>query len=757
MSRGMCRGCGYVGTKASMTRHQEGCEGRQQVGKTAEVYRLRVSGTDRPQYWLDVDVPVSANLDDLDGFLRGIWLECCGHMSQFTIGPEKDYSDDNPFKPPKKSRQPTLEKLNLQEGDRFGYTYDFGSGTDLTVQVQARETVMRSPRETVRLLARNLPPALTCSKCSEAARWVHSWEYDEESGLPVMYCTKHGKTTREEQLPVVNSPRMGVCGYEGGNDDDWPPAEGQVPQNGVSQNGVSKSEKLSRPRKPSTPKKADATPPNIPMLRLSADTSANDFQSFLDQVADWRDDEGEDVMAEARALPLNPDAVWVVATQPMPGLLPPSEPLPVVALVIDANTGQIVYNEVLPDPAPEEIVEVVLSAMLEPLNEDMPPQRPGTLLSVDAELVTMLQQALAALDIQVILAEVPPLAGLLAELKDAMYGAAQLRGGGLPGAGSGPQQLSTLTGQSDEDVRALLTAFTRWMKAKPWQVFSPTKPLYVRWLNPDGTSGQCYASVMGEQDEVYGLALYPTWDSLAGHIYNSADTELMMLATGGIESLSQSRVHHLHPDDWARLQACGLATTATTGPELMRFGDHGPETPLTPLRPLAALLNLMAARAESKHNQVTSLKGEEGGVKVVFPAGPRDELTPADRPGSIELRLKTHPVYGFKGEIVLVGPPDLQVRQAFLEARRTVEARDSLKDRLLFPFRLESHQHQSSQPGIFGPSYLRIWESDVQAPNLTLFHLLKWGHLVDSLGSTLDIRRLPDAVEGLTVEVRPNK
>lgn len=223
---GMCRLCGFTGNKASMTRHLAKCEARPTPGKGEhEVYRLRVTDSRRADYWLDAEMPVTANLDDLDGFLRGIWLECCGHMSAFTIGPQDDFADFDPFgRPPKKSRQPTLDKLGLAKGDKFGYTYDFGSSTDLTVQVQAREMVAGQSKEKVRLLARNIPPVLPCSKCAAPAKWAHSWEYDEETGQPLLYCGKHGKSTREEQLPVVNSPRMGVCGYEGGNLDHWPPA-----------------------------------------------------------------------------------------------------------------------------------------------------------------------------------------------------------------------------------------------------------------------------------------------------------------------------------------------------------------------------------------------------------------------------------------------------------------------------------------------------------------------------------------------------
>ena len=31
-------------------------------------------------------MPASDTLADLDDFLRAIWLECCGHLSEFTIG-----------------------------------------------------------------------------------------------------------------------------------------------------------------------------------------------------------------------------------------------------------------------------------------------------------------------------------------------------------------------------------------------------------------------------------------------------------------------------------------------------------------------------------------------------------------------------------------------------------------------------------------------------------------------------------------------
>lgn len=227
-SKGMCRSCGYVGTKASMTKHQASCPVRTAgTGKAREVFRLRVSGGG--PYWLDIEAAASATLDDIDAFLRDIWLECCGHLSKFTIGPEPAWMNDtwNPLAAPKKkgkqTKPDTLADL-LEVGQKFGYTYDMGSSTYLELTVQAKESAFAFD-EPVKLLARNLPPQYTCCKCDAPAKWIHSWEYDEETGIPLMYCGKHGKSTRDEQLPLVNSPRTGVCGYEGGSSDNWPPAE----------------------------------------------------------------------------------------------------------------------------------------------------------------------------------------------------------------------------------------------------------------------------------------------------------------------------------------------------------------------------------------------------------------------------------------------------------------------------------------------------------------------------------------------------
>ena len=37
-------------------------------------------------FWLDLVATREATLRDIDRLLRRIWLECCGHLSQFYVG-----------------------------------------------------------------------------------------------------------------------------------------------------------------------------------------------------------------------------------------------------------------------------------------------------------------------------------------------------------------------------------------------------------------------------------------------------------------------------------------------------------------------------------------------------------------------------------------------------------------------------------------------------------------------------------------------
>ena len=228
-SQGVCRFCLKTFSGAGMGRHLSTCKARKekcaQELKSAQrkykVYHLKISGS--KWYWLHIEIPASAPLSDLDEFLRAIWLECCGHLSAFYIqGVSYEfagYHDDFvPWSHPKESMKKRLyTALNVK--DTFSYEYDFGSTTYLDGQVLAvREGNLGKNK--IRILARNNPYTFQCEDCGQKASGlcVECEDYVCDDCLNAHECGE------EMILPVVNSPRMGVCGY-GGPDtvDDWTP------------------------------------------------------------------------------------------------------------------------------------------------------------------------------------------------------------------------------------------------------------------------------------------------------------------------------------------------------------------------------------------------------------------------------------------------------------------------------------------------------------------------------------------------------
>ena len=103
----------------------------------------------------------------------------------------------------------------LPPGTAFTYEYDFGSTTELKGRVLAEHEAPTRGRN-ISLLARNAPPVIVCDECGVTADWVGP--VDEQDWEPRALCdacieAKNYET--EYLLPVVNSPRMGVCAYEG--------------------------------------------------------------------------------------------------------------------------------------------------------------------------------------------------------------------------------------------------------------------------------------------------------------------------------------------------------------------------------------------------------------------------------------------------------------------------------------------------------------------------------------------------------------
>ena len=212
-SMGKCALCGKTFGKAGMTRHLSQCSQTKTLATPGEqgpapAFHLVVEGGWKV-YWLHLSVPVKAPLSKLDAFLRQIWLECCGHMSAFEIGGIR-YSC-SPMMEEERGMATPLGRV-LDVGTKFFYEYDFGSTTELRLKVVGLWNLDK-PKGAVQLLARNEPPAIMCSQCETqpateiCTACVDAWFCPS--------CAAEHECGEEMLLPVVNSPRVGVCAYTG--------------------------------------------------------------------------------------------------------------------------------------------------------------------------------------------------------------------------------------------------------------------------------------------------------------------------------------------------------------------------------------------------------------------------------------------------------------------------------------------------------------------------------------------------------------
>jgi len=215
-----------------MTNHLKACwtaHASSKRGKAApRWFHLVVEGRHAPGYWLHLQAPANATLGDLDSVLRRVWLECCGHLSAFefpakraprlpsdplidawfkALSPHAMAEDDDAI---------MEERLGdrLQTGLTFFHEYDFGSTTHLALRV-AGEYAAPALKGRIKLLARNDAPGFPCSVCGKPATQLCQQCLDQGSCDFCDVCARKHACGEEMFLPLVNSPRVGVCGYSG--------------------------------------------------------------------------------------------------------------------------------------------------------------------------------------------------------------------------------------------------------------------------------------------------------------------------------------------------------------------------------------------------------------------------------------------------------------------------------------------------------------------------------------------------------------
>ena len=167
-TRGNCGYCEREFTKGSMLRHLPTCPRRAEIvaesdrkrGRASSLTHLRVLD-ETGDFWLDLEMQASATLQDLDRYLRAIWLECCGHMSMFSTG---GWAEENEL-----SMKTRIDRV-LRPGVELLHIYDFGTTSETRVRGVAVREGRPTTRRPIDLMARNNMPDTPCMECDQPPR-----------------------------------------------------------------------------------------------------------------------------------------------------------------------------------------------------------------------------------------------------------------------------------------------------------------------------------------------------------------------------------------------------------------------------------------------------------------------------------------------------------------------------------------------------------------------------------------------------------
>ena len=201
-SEGKCIYCKRVIAQKQMSKHL-GQHLQDQSDSAAKniAYHIKI---ECGEMFLHVLIKGDATFKTLDAFLRSIWLECCGHLSEFDG-----------------ASMSAKFKDTARLGGKHLYVYDMGSSTQLEITIMGVYDIPM--KDKIELLSRNEPLKIICTNCSKqpAVSICITHIQDSENYFFCEVCAKKHEQECDDfsdyaNMPIVNSPRMGVCGYTGG-------------------------------------------------------------------------------------------------------------------------------------------------------------------------------------------------------------------------------------------------------------------------------------------------------------------------------------------------------------------------------------------------------------------------------------------------------------------------------------------------------------------------------------------------------------
>ena len=217
--QGTCTLCSHSDDIVGMEAHLETCLVQNSEAQAIKNGKQSVRFADRDhimhvvvfepyvqRHWLHLAIRTDTALQDLDQFLRDLWLECCGHLSHFAI--DGTYYERLADFSSGRNMEVAIGTVISPE-QSCGYEYDFGDTTALGLYSYALYTA--SATANIRLLARNDAPVLSCDKCGALATkqgYTESFTLEPDG----VYCDACAKEY-DDLYPILNSPRSGVCDY----------------------------------------------------------------------------------------------------------------------------------------------------------------------------------------------------------------------------------------------------------------------------------------------------------------------------------------------------------------------------------------------------------------------------------------------------------------------------------------------------------------------------------------------------------------
>lgn len=219
-TKGKCSFCNQLFGKPGMVRHVLSCSKRKErikfisEQKNTNFFLILV---EQEPYWLYMQIPDYCALTHLDDVLRKEWLECCGHLSSFKIkGIIYDcFHDDGEdiFGKMPESMDVKLKDV-LKPGVIFTHDYDFGSTTTLRLKVVAHYKEPFSNQ--ISIIAQNEQPEFPCELCGKVSESICAFCHETVCSKCIKkHACESGEYPDAYMLPLVNSPRTGICGYVG--------------------------------------------------------------------------------------------------------------------------------------------------------------------------------------------------------------------------------------------------------------------------------------------------------------------------------------------------------------------------------------------------------------------------------------------------------------------------------------------------------------------------------------------------------------